>query len=234
MKLFIFILLFISYSCAHWGQEKNLSSGNGQTEIFYPDNHEKIFPVAKFFSNESKDEIYLFLETKNAKDEFVDVDESQLHLRKSGTTKNLERTIQRADAGRYYIRWKASSAKQQLSLDITYGGKKLAPSIVYEKMDKINFKKSSLTIEKKDHTTFNLELKLVNNRGKPLDSSITPEILFEGAGHLSELKSAGPGIWHFNVILPQENQILYFGVQLNGQREDRFLRFQYVEKQLTP
>ena len=224
MKGLLFLFLFLLSSCGHIEPERSIAS----TPVI--DKNVQPIAEAKFFSDEAKNEISLFLETKDAKSQSIDIDMDLVHLRRVGSKKNLERKIQRANKGQYYIRWKAFSSKEEIVLDVIYNKKKILSSLVYKNEEKADFKKSSLTIKKREHTTFDLELKLVNKNNKPLKVFITPEIILEGSGHLSELKQTGPGVWHFSVVIPQENQILYFGVQLNGQRGGRLLRFQHVEQ----
>jgi hypothetical protein len=71
------------------------------------------------------------------------------------------------------------------------------------------------------------QLRLADDRNKPIETLDQPEILMDGGhGTLEGVKKMAKGIWEFNVVYPEVNQIMYFSVRSQGILLQKLLRYQ--------
>jgi len=167
-------------------------------------------------------------EFKDHENVYIDIDENQLHLTDKKTRKYLKTSTERIMQGRYYLVFERKMDKNKML--VLYGDSILENRIPVPDKIKVDFNLSSLKFISRDESILHFELQLKEETGEWIKTSLTPEIIFDGLGHVSKLVKKAEGIWLFSVTAPDENQIIYLGVNIQGQRKEHWLRFQYVEK----
>jgi len=222
MKLAILLPLFFLISCASGPPERNIASeefvvlGEANTQL----------SIVKFFSDAGHPDIHHFyLELRNTKKELVDVELKEIEAREA--KKKLNTYIRRISLGKYEI----EIDKENLNfnkLKFLIQTKALKHKLVG--LAKPVQKNSSMVIVSNEHHRLKMRLTLKDKNSTAVDVKQDPEIIFTGLGEASTPKMVKKGVWEFEIIYPEDNQIIYLSVRANGVLLDQVFRFQYVEK----
>lgn len=223
---FLFLFVFFA-SCAEVPIQRLPSSESliRSGEISFRKSEIKNFPPA---FEDGSIKYYFYLQLKNMNGEFVDCDSSEITLKNKKGTK-VEFLFERLFPGRYYLILEENRVDDSNEILVFIRGKqlgnnfKLALNYPDEAFTKIHLVKDEAGI-----LTLRLHLNDKNNR--PVSSQFPPEMILEGWGEMSDLIPIQEGIWEFNVLHPEVNQIFYISLRSQGVYIPRIYRFQYIEK----
>jgi hypothetical protein len=168
---------------------------------------------------------YIYLELRNPKGELTDVDPEKVTL-KSKKSKSSSYLFERSGQGRYYLSFKLSPDEIK-HLDIFIDGKKIREKLVLSRLVPVA-KHSKIKILAKYGSFYLLRLSLADSKNRAVESK--PEILLDGVGSLSELYFVKPGVWEFELRLPDDNQLVYLAARAQGVVLPQLLRLQHIEK----
>ncbi len=228
MKTFLLLLIFL-VSCA---EAPRRGPASIDTDYRYGE-IEKSNSSVKLFPPELEDDIfhyYFYIELKDAHNKFVDIDEAEIELKKSGT-KNIPFKLSRQLCGRYYIKVDTKKELEQGKVDFYARGEVLREQFKFSlaKIDKTKTKVKMIS-NRKHRVKF--QLSLVDSRGKGVEIPTVPEIIVEpgSAGEVENMVHVKEGVWEFTVHYPEHNVIMYINVRAHGVYLEKLYRFQHVEK----
>lgn len=187
--------------------------------------------LVQIFPGDIKDELisyYLYVQLKNPQGEFVDFDQNEFSLRNNESEK-INFTVERVLRGRYYIKLEKRDGVEWKTLDLLLQGKALREKFKLS-ISKPSRKFSSIKLLKKLDGKIILRLKIADRHNRKLELPDVPEIWFDGAGEISEIKHTSEGEWEFTFSYPEVNQVIYFTVRASGVSFRKLYRFQHIEK----
>ncbi len=225
MSYFILFLLFLIVSCS---TPKREVASVDEAQIYFPADSK----ILKFHATSSRLENsklpFIKLTSQNLENEFVDINEDSIRIKVDSDEEYIRPIVERVEKGKYYFSFVDGQIKRDDRLIIYFGDNRISNLRREVASTKIDFKKSSLKVVQKELSSYQLELKLYSTNSKIFSTNELPEILLDGVGSIGQLTQTAPGVWRFKLLIPNDNQVLYLGVQVNGQSSHNLLRLQYV------
>lgn len=185
----------------------------------------------RLFRPEVKEEISLYnfyLQLKNSHGEYVDCESKSLVL-KNKKREKIPFVLERSLKGRYYISVKVNSNKISDKLDFFIDGRLLKEHLKMA-LKHPDPKFSKIKILNKKLNEFHMELYLGDSKGKPIQTSTAPEFIVEGHASVEDVRMISKGVWEFNLVYPERNEIIYISVRANGTYLERMFRIQHIER----
>lgn len=180
----------------------------------------------KIYSDSGHPDLHHFyLEIRNSGKMLVDVELRDIVIKEGRKPLNIY--IRRISVGRYEVEVDKPNLNFS-ALKFTIQEKPLKHQLV--RLKKPVRENSSIVIISNENHRFKARLTLKDKNGSSFEVPHIPEIIFAGIGDVSELKSVRPGVWEFEIIYPEDNQIIYLSVRANGVLLYKLLRYQHVEK----
>lgn len=226
MRVWTILFLFIFVACA--GQPINRGPASIDTDEFYGEADYSLSNV-KLFPPEREGNSYhhfFYVELRNKKGQFVDVDSREIRLR-TKTGKGPQFSVSRLLRGRYYIAVDSRDKLSYSDFDFLLQGKLLKEQV------KLNFQEVSprhtwiKSVSKYGHR-MKMRLFLGDSRGKAIDFPSPPELILDGNGFIEDLTRVSAGTWEFDLLLPDQNEIVYISLRAHGKYLERLYRLQHI------
>lgn len=228
MRLYLFPLLTLFFSCAHHDGPDRAPSSEA-TAFLYGD-HDLVQSSVKEFPPRYEDEIvrhFYFVELKEQTSSYVDRDLHEFEVKTN--KKNLPIRVERVLRGRYYVVIDLKEDVPSSHLDFYVGGLKLRENFVVG-LKPAHVAHTKVRLIKASRTKARFELVLKDKNGHWVETPLPPEIIPESEVEIRKLEHMGNGIWQITVTYPQGNQLFYLSVRSQGVYFKNLIRFHYVEK----
>ncbi len=220
------LILLFSCSSAELRAPASLEEiPSGQEKVDVAKSVVQFFPV---LTDSREVPIYFFIQLKNARARFVDVNPTEIEVR-SNSGKPVSGKLERLSAGRYYLFLDNLSQNPPGELDFYVQGRVMREQVKL-KRERPDAAQSKLQVVGHEGHKIAFRLKLRDKKKRPVESPETPEIQLEGEASVEDMRYVGSGTWEFLVIYPETNQIIYVSVRAMGVFFPRLYRYQHVEK----
>jgi hypothetical protein len=166
-----------------------------------------------------------YVELRNDAHQFVDTLAQEIRVELKAKTIPFE--MQKISQGKYLLSLFIQE-RESSELKIFIQGK-LIPNLV-PSLSRPSKKHSHMSVISYGQHSIRLRVSLKDRQGRVVDVEGGPEINLEGHGELGPLSTLSPGVWDFDLIYPEQDQIFYFSVRARGSYFRRFFRFQHIEK----
>lgn len=170
------------------------------------------------------DEKSYLLDMKNDLYEEIEISSTEVQA-KNHRGKLVPFQLQRVGSGKYYVLLLSKEKEVEISVQGKVIGRKIKTYST-----KPHIEQSRIDIISKEEQSLVLQLKLADEKGRPIISEVIPEIILEGEGSIEHVRALGKGLWELKLIYPEHNTILYLSVRTHGAYLERIFRFQHVEK----
>jgi hypothetical protein len=219
MKLIL--ILLITWGCTHQPYREP-AGANDELALGSIDITKSV--IRLFEDSQLGDDEYAFyIEALDQDSNHIDVLEHDLKIFHSGRT--IPFSLERVSRGHFILSLEIFSLK---GLKIFIQGRQVKDH--FKKLPAPIRQHSSINILKKNDNELKLILILKDKNNQPVISPISPDIIIEGFGQIEDLKQGQEGIWTFNLVFPEQNQVLYLSVRSNGGYLPKIFRFHHVEK----
>lgn len=221
------VLLFFLVSCA----SRKPARHPAFHEIYRFGEISQHHSLVQIFPSEKNDEslsYYLYVQLKDENGNFVDVGAEEFSLRTS-KGERVGFAFERVLSGRYYLMIDKAEHVMAKKINLYVQGKCLKDKIMIQlQRPHASHTRIKMVANEKNNLTF--ELKLADKHNRPVVLPETPEILLDGQGEIYDIKQVKEGVWHFKVIIPDDNQIMYLGMRALGVLMQDLYRYQHIEK----
>lgn len=223
----LFILTFLIVGCA---TEKPLRKPASEHTLFKVGIVDQKKSSVQVFPSVAADQslwYYFFVQLKDQNGKFIDSEIDDIEISSKGKKYNFK--SDRLLTGRYYLLVEKTDELSSSELAISVQGKPLKTQFKLY-MRQPAKAHTSLKLMKNEANRLTFRLRLADKKNQPVEMPEKPEISIEGEGNVEDLVHLGEGVWEFNVLYPELNQVLYVSVRAMSVSFNRMYRHQHVEK----
>lgn len=228
MRLIFITILFVLCSCAHQAPERKTASAEIAERLGHVDHKRSLVQIYQAQEGRKENAFYLYVQLRDKKGRFVDAKPSEFNLKNRKGSK-IDFDFERFLVGRYYLIIPKSEKIESHEIDLLVQGKMLKEQFKLQ-MKRPHEKYTKLKVLKNKRHKMMFELRLADNKNRPVEAPEAPELLIDGPGTVVEVKHIREGIWQITVSYPDENHITYFGVRSMGITFQKLYRYQHIEK----
>jgi hypothetical protein len=186
----------------------------------------RLFPGEEIAAGYSR--YFIYLELRNAQNQYVDFDLNEISLRTAAKVE-IHFKVDRLSRGRYYLIIEASDELASKKLDLSINDQTFYRNftLFFLRPDP---RTSFIHIVESGNNSMKMKLFLSDSNGSPVELPGDPELIIEGQALIEGVKRIKKGVWEFELIYPERNEIFYISVRANGVNLRHMFRMHYVQK----
>jgi len=171
---------------------------------------------------------HFFFETRDVHNQLTDFKVDDLRIF-TDRKKLIKFEVQKVSLGKYYLNFRHTINNSELGLSF-FLKNQLIHKIPNFSLSLVDNSKSWIKAYGLIQDGVRLRLFLSNDKGNLIKPLVPPEIIVSGEAEITDFKETDQGLWEFNLLYPNYNQIIYLSVRTQGSFIGQIYRFQHIEK----
>lgn len=214
------IILLLLMSCSSPKLQRSIASVEEEFgEVSLVHSKARIYPS----SENGTLKYYIFLQLRDADGQAVNAYPSQIILQTALGNK-IKYSYQKSGLGGYYL---SLPNFHQSEIRVIIGSALLTKLKIHEKSKLLS---SEIRLIRRSAYRATFQFRILDEFKNKVEISESPDIVIDNqSGLVEEVRQVNKSTWKFDLVYPDENQLIYISVRSNGRLFPNIFRFQYLE-----